>query len=238
MRRRSLDIWAAMSDLGMALFVCTLVLSLSVSAKQRKTAEALEAKKSLIEEQRTRIASLEEELARQTKCPEAEVFLAELGSCLGARGVQVSPGVCSVAIGEDFIKFGTDEPAPAGPYRKNARTLASCVASSSLRFAHDRPEEFSSIEAIFIDGHTDCVGDPSLNTTLGADRAAALYRYVLDELRGAADAPRVLSSLAIRSFGESRPTQGSECGSDGWPNDRRVVVSVQLRLQGGATRSP
>ena len=218
----------------MALFVCTLVLSMSISAGKKRVEEERDAANGVVTGLNSRIRALEDELARQTRCPQADEFLGDLEQCLSALGVRVTRGLCSIAIGEDFIKFGTLESDPRGVYEANARSLAGCLGSSSLLFARERPQDFASIEAIFIDGHTDCVGEHSLNTTLGAARASALYRYLLSELETSPDAERVLPTLAIRSFGETKPTPGSSCGSTGSADDRRVEVSVQLRLQNSA----
>jgi outer membrane protein OmpA-like peptidoglycan-associated protein len=102
---------------------------------------------------------------------------------------------------------------------------------------------FQSIEFVAIDGYTDCVGDDRKNLRLGADRASTLYGFVLDAVDARSLQPdlrtAVLSKIAIRSFGKSRPLPSSPCAQDPDKNrysssdaDRRVEIAVNSRLVG------
>jgi len=121
-----------------------------------------------------------------------------------------------------------------------ADAVADCLYTNAPRFASVDPASFDAI-TIHIDGHTDCVGSPGDKRVLGAQRALSVYSRVLgraerdDSWRSAGAKRTFLSRIAVRSFGETRPVEGSRCTEeDGWAADRRVIVSVELATERAA----
>ncbi|HWW61823.1 MAG TPA: hypothetical protein VN181_10685 [Thermoanaerobaculia bacterium] len=222
-----MNYWISWADLTFMLFVAGLA-TVALSDQHR-----------LHVEQELTVARRELDVYRKhsNPCAEAGPFLAGFSACVaratGRRQLQRSG--CFVTVGEDVIRFANGEATPLNS--SSADAVAACLYSNALRFASSDRKSFDAI-TIHIDGHTDCVGDSGDNQTLGAARSLSVYSRVLaraerDAAWPTADAKRAfLSRIAIRSFGESRPVEGSKCTpASGWAGDRRVVVSVQLATE-------
>jgi outer membrane protein OmpA-like peptidoglycan-associated protein len=227
MLTRGVNYWISWADLTFMLFIAGLAAA-AVSEQSREQAQRdLTAARSEIDV-----------LRRNTNpCADAGPFLAGFSTCVanatGRRQLQRSG--CFVTVGEDVIRFENGRAVPLNESATDA--VAGCLYTHALRFASADPRSFDAI-TIHIDGHTDCVGTPGDNESLGAERAMSVYSRVLaraerDESWRTAVARRsFLSRIAVRSFGETRPTEGSQCTqTKGWAGDRRVVVSVQLATE-------
>jgi outer membrane protein OmpA-like peptidoglycan-associated protein len=72
---------------------------------------------------------------------------------------------------------------------------------------------------IEIEGHTDNVGDPSINERIGLERAEAVQRYLYEQYQ----VP--LHKMNIISYGEDKPAAPNNT-RDGRAQNRRVVIKV------------
>lgn len=227
MLARSVNYWISWADLTFMLFIAGLA-ALSASEAHREEAQ-----------QQLATAQRELEVFRRhsNPCADAGPFLSGFSSCVakatGGRHLQRSG--CFVTVGEDVIRFANGKAVPLNSSAADA--VAGCLYANALRFASADPASFDAI-TIHIDGHTDCVGSPGDNEILGAQRALSVYSRVLGraEHDGSWRSPQAkrsfLSRIAVRSFGETRPVEGSRCTEDtGWAADRRVIVSVQLATE-------
>jgi outer membrane protein OmpA-like peptidoglycan-associated protein len=226
--------WISWADLTFMLFIAALA-AVAVSDDRRDEAQ----QKLAAARGELRIVQGELEVLRKhsNPCADAGPFLAGFSACVGGTTgrKQLQRSGCFVTVGEDIIQFPNGQAVPVNASAADA--VAGCLYQNALRFASADPHTFDAI-TIHIDGHTDCVGASGDNQALGADRALSVYSRVLvrtehDRGWGSADAKRsFLSRIAVRSFGESRPVNGSRCtDAAGWANDRRVVVSVQLATE-------
>jgi flagellar motor protein MotB len=224
---RGVNYWISWADLTFMLFIAGLA-AIAVSEERRVATE-----------QRLTIArhdlqKLEDELEQVRKtsnpCANADRFLTDFSACV-ARATgrkQLQRSGCFVTVGEDVIQFANAKAVPVSA--SSADAVAGCLYTNALQFAKSDPRSFDAI-TIHIDGHTDCVGSSAENQALGAARALSVYSRLLARAEHDASAT-LLSRIAVRSFGETRPVDGSRCrSSSGWANDRRVVVSVQLATE-------
>jgi hypothetical protein len=220
--------WISWADLTFMLFMAGLA-AVAVSEEHRdQTLQELTVAQS-------ELKALRE---HSNPCADAGPFLAGFSACVAnaTGGKQLQRTGCFVTVGEDVIQFANAKAVPVNA--ASADAVAACLYTNALQFASVDPSSFDAI-TIHIDGHTDCVGASGENQALGAARALSVYSRVLaraesDTAWQTADAKRAfLSRIAIRSFGETRPVNGSQCGAtNGWAYDRRVVVSVQLATEG------
>ena len=231
---RGVNYWISWADLTFMLFIAGLA-AVAVSEEHRETAQQeLTAARGELRNVRSEL-----EVLRRTSnpCADAGPFLSGFSACVakatGRRQLQRSG--CFVTVGEDVIQFANGKAVPLSA--SSADAVAGCLYVNALQFATSDPHSFDAI-TIHIDGHTDCIGASGENEVLGAERALSVYSRVLarterDDGWRSADAKRAfLSRIAVRSFGESRPVDGSRCtAASGWANDRRVVVSVQLATE-------
>ena len=72
---------------------------------------------------------------------------------------------------------------------------------------------------IEIEGHTDNVGDKTLNEKLGMERAEAVKRYLYEQHQ------IPLHKINVISYGEDKPVAPNN-NRDGRAQNRRVVVKV------------
>lgn len=227
---RGVNYWVSWADLTFLLFIAGLA-AVAISEEHRDQA-------------RRELAVARAELAdcreHSNPCADAGPFLAEFSKCVAKETgrEQLQRGGCFVTVGEDVIQFANAKAVPVDPSAADA--VARCLYESARRFASSDPRSFEAI-TIHIDGHTDCVGTSGENQALGAQRALSVYSRVLaraerEEVGQAGVAtPAFLSRIAVRSFGETRPVDGSRCtAASGWANDRRVVVSVQTATERAA----
>ena len=213
-----LNPWPAFADMLFMLFVTTMVASAVITSWAVGSEEKLRG------------------------CGSSRLFMEEFATCLGAQAHETD-NACKVSLEESRLRFKTGEVQLEPQHRKFSMQVADCLADSlsEIAVASDG-SVFDSIEFVSIDGHTDCVGEEMINLRLGAGRAATLYELFLaavDE-RGLDPAirARVLSKVTIRSFGKSRPLQGSLCSQDPVEGkyaehaaDRRVEIAVNSRLR-------
>jgi hypothetical protein len=223
---RGVNYWISWSDVTFMLFIAG-VAALAASEQHRQAAQH-------------ELAATRHELETLRRhcnpCADADPFLSGFSSCVakatGRRNLQRSG--CFVTVGEDVIRFANGKAVPLNPSAANA--VAGCLYDNALLFASAAPSSFDAI-TIHVDGHTDCVGTTGDNEILGAERALSVYSRVLARTeRGAWRSPEAkrafLSRIAVRSFGETRPVEGSRCTqATGWAADRRVIVSVQLATE-------
>ncbi len=227
MLTRGVNYWISWADLTFMLFIAGLA-AYAVSEEHRAGAERE------LEKVRKELR-----IARRNSspCADAGPFLAGFSACVsratGRR--QVQRNGCFVTVGEDVIQFANAKAVPVNPSAADA--VAACLYTNALNFSRRDGQSFEAI-TIHIDGHTDCVGASGDNQMLGASRALSVYSRLLEHAeRDAAwsspEAKRAfLSRIAVRSFGETRPVDGSQCtAANGWASDRRVVVSVQLATE-------
>ncbi|HEX6097382.1 MAG TPA: hypothetical protein VF432_13720 [Thermoanaerobaculia bacterium] len=230
MLSRGVNYWISWADLTFMLFIAGLA-SVAISEQDREKAR---------QELTSARAELERIREHSNPCADAGPFLAGFSACVaeatGRRQLQRSG--CFVTVGEDVIRYANGRAVPLDG--ASADAVAGCLYTNALRFASSDPRSFDAI-TIHIDGHTDCVGASGDNQALGAQRALSVYSRVLARAEEDAswlvpDAKRAfLSRIAVRSFGESRPVDGSQCTTaTGWAGDRRVVVSVQLATERAA----
>lgn len=258
MARRQLNIWIAFADVAFVLFVAGLIVASGyrataataidrVKAAEDAAREAL--KQQRIAEQRVTAAEAERarlraELRRALRCADVQPLFRGLSSCLAqtiAADAAVHSDLCSMTLREDLLRFETANDRPIdGP---RARAVASCVYRALRDFDRDHPHAAESIASISIDGYTDCEGQTLRNMRLGSARAATLFELVLqamyeDPERSNGTEARLLSKLAIRSFGEQRPVRDSRCHELGRERaDRRVTIAVEIRPQAGLMAS-
>jgi outer membrane protein OmpA-like peptidoglycan-associated protein len=229
MLSREINYWISWADLTFMLFIAGLA-ALAVSEQHREAAQ---------QKLTSTLGELEVLRRHSNPCANADPFLAGFSACVaratGRRQLQRSG--CFVTIGEDVIQFANNEAVALD--ESSADAVAGCLYTNALRFSSSDPTSFDAI-TIHIDGHTDCAGKWGDNELLGAARAMSVYSRVLaraesDDVWRSSDAQRAfLSRIAVRSFGQSRPVEGSRCTAEnGWAGDRRVVVSVQLATERG-----
>jgi outer membrane protein OmpA-like peptidoglycan-associated protein len=72
---------------------------------------------------------------------------------------------------------------------------------------------------IEIEGHTDNVGDPIVNTKIGLERAEAVQRYLYEQYQ------IPLHKMNVISYGEEKPVAPNNT-RDGRAQNRRVVIKV------------
>jgi hypothetical protein len=227
MLSRGVNYWISWADLTFMLFIAGLA-ALTMSEESRAHAQ-----------QDLVVMRSELDALRRSSnpCANADPFLEGFSSCV-ARATgrkQLQRSGCFVTVGEDVIQFANAKAVPVDGAAADA--VAGCLYENALAFSQLNRDAFNTI-TIHIDGHTDCMGGAAENQALGSARAMSVYSRVLaraDADRGwsVADARRAfLSRIAVRSFGETRPVDGSRCvAQNGWANDRRVVVSVQLATE-------
>lgn len=230
MLSRGVNYWISWADLTFMLFIAGLAAVAASEGHRDRAQQELTAVKGELEILRK----------HSNPCADAGPFLAGFSACVAkATGrKQLQRSGCFVTVGEDVIQFANAKAVPVSA--SSADAVAGCLYENALQYASSDPRSFDSI-TIHIDGHTDCVGTSGENQALGAARALSVYSRVLartEHDEQAADAKRgFLSRIAVRSFGETRPVDGSKCtGARGWANDRRVVVSVQLATERAATK--
>jgi hypothetical protein len=230
MLARGVNYWISWADLTFMLFIAALA---AVAVSEEHGAKA---------QQELTAARGELEVLRRhsNPCADASPFLNGFSSCVAkATGrKQVQRGGCFVTIGEDVIRFANARAMPLDP--ASADAVAGCLYTNALQFAAVDPRSFEAI-TIHIDGHTDCVGTAGGNETLGAERALSVYSRLLgraerdDSWKSTRAQSAFLGRIAVRSFGATRPMAGSRCTpTQGWAEDRRVVVSVQLATETAA----
>jgi outer membrane protein OmpA-like peptidoglycan-associated protein len=224
---RGVNYWISWADLTFMLFIAGLA-ALAASDQHRQDTEL-----QLTATQ----AALEDCRRTSNPCADAGRFLSAFSACVGrATGrAHLQQSGCFVTVGEDVIRFANGKAIALNPSAADA--VAGCLYANALQFAASDPASFNAI-TIHIDGHTDCVGSAGDNELLGAERALSVYSRVLRRAEGdgswpSADAKRAfLSRIAVRSFGEMRPVEGSHCTEEtGWEADRRVIVSVQTAAE-------
>lgn len=226
MLSRGVNYWISWADLTFMLFVAGLA-AIAVSDEHRATAE---------EELKAVQGRLAEMERTSNPCLNADEFLTGFSACVAERTGrrQVPRSGCFVTVGEDVIRFANAEAVPEDASAADA--VSGCLYQHARQFAASRPDSFAAI-TIHIDGHTDYVGKSGSNQLLGAERAMSVYSRVLALAEGNpawSDADRTvfLRRFAVRSFGETRPADGSSCAKpEGCKDDRRVVVSVQLATE-------
>lgn len=227
---RGVNYWVSWADLTFLLFIAGLA-AVAVSDEHRDQAR----------QELAKVRSKLEELEKHSNpCADAGPFLTNFSTCVANKTgrKQLQRSGCFVTVGEDVIQFANAKAEPVDP--TSADAVAGCLYENALQFASSDPSSFDAI-TIHIDGHTDCVGASGENQALGAARALSVYSRVLaraerEERWGSDVAKRAfLSRIAVRSFGETRPVDGSGCtAASGWANDRRVVVSVQTATERAA----
>lgn len=227
MLSRGVNYWISWADLTFMLFIGGLAAAALSEQHRQEAQQALTAVKGELETLRK----------HSNPCADAGPFLAGFSACVAnATGrKQLQRSGCFVTVGEDVIQFENGKAVPMNASAADA--VAGCLYTNALQFASADPRSFDAI-TIHIDGHTDCVGTSAGNQALGAERALSVYSRVLERAEGDAawqqrDAKRAfLSRIAVRSFGATRPVDGSRCTPrHGWAHDRRVVVSVQLATE-------
>lgn len=226
MLARGVNYWISWADLTFMLFIAGLA-AVAVSEEHRSKAQQ-------------ELTAVKGELAvlrqHSNPCANADPFLAGFSTCVakatGRRQLQRSG--CFVTVGEDVIQFANGKAVAVNAEAADA--VAGCLYTNALQFASSDPRSFDAI-TIHIDGYTDCAGTLRDNQALGAARALSVHSRLLAraerDLTWQPTAKRAfLSRFATRSFGATRPVDGSPCmPSRGWANDRRVVVSVQLATE-------
>jgi hypothetical protein len=227
MLSRGVNYWVSWADLTFMLFIAGLA-TVAVSEEHRAKVE-----RELV----TTRGQLEVLRRHSHPCADADAFLGNFSSCVAkATGRNDPPrSGCFVTVGEDVIRFANGEARALDS--SAAAAVAQCLYTNALRFSSTDLRSFDAI-TIHIDGHTDCVGTAGDNELLGAERALSVYSRLLASAevdpswRSAEERRAFLSRFAVRSFGATRPVDGSRCQRpSGWPNDRRVVVSVQLATE-------
>jgi len=227
MPSRDVNYWISWADLTFMLFIAGLA-AVAVSEERR---QQVEQDLTVVKEE------LENERRHSNPCANADRFLAGFSTCVARETgrKQLQRTGCFVTVGEDVIQFANDKADPVNSSAADA--VAGCLYENARQFASLEPAVFEVI-TIHVDGHTDCVGASTENQVLGAARALSVYSRVLARADGDTVWPSpvakraFLGRFAVRSFGESRPVEGSGCaGARGWANDRRVVVSVQLATE-------
>lgn len=217
--------WPAFADMTMMLFVVALGGAAAVVADHEKDRRELKKREQ-------EIVKLKEQIPkRRAECGDATPFLGKLQSCMDTRGLAVTQENCKIRVGEDRIRFQTNSATIEKEFEDNAHTLAGCLieAGAAISPGGERDDAArGGVEAIHIDGYTDCVGENLSNLSLGAKRAESLYKLILEKLDGASDPP-LLRRLAVRSFGENRPkgSRSTPCPVTGIETDRRVTISVE-----------
>lgn len=226
MLSRGVNYWVSWADLTFMLFIAGLAAVAISEQSVEKTRQELA----------TARVELDRLRATSNPCADAGPFLTGFSACVAAATghKQLQRSGCFVTVGEDIIRFANGKAAPSDPAAADA--VAGCLYTNALQFAAREPHAFDAI-TIHIDGHTDCVGAAGDNQALGSERAMSVYSRLLARAdSGSWQTPelkrRFLGRIAVRSFGESRPVEGSRCTEEsGWGDDRRVVVSVQLATE-------
>lgn len=233
---RRFNPWPAFTDIALMLFLCSIGAAALSERHRKEESEDLRHRNALLE---ARNRELEKDRA---VCGRAGPFLQELERCMATAGRKVTAKDCVITVGEDLVRFETASAEISSlDYRRNAEALADCVIGAEQAFVEQAatgPEAGgSAIDAIHIDGHTDCQSSYMHNIRLGAERARTLYEIILNRVPAERRA-RLLRRLAVRSFGEGRPTEHSAClaGDErAEPNDRRVTISVAQSVKTEAT---
>lgn len=205
----TLNPWPAFADLLFLLFVLTLAAAGVVTYWALKSEERLKG------------------------CGASHDLMVEFAKCVNTEPLDTE-NLCRISLGEDRLRFATNEARLDEGSIEFARLLSHCLVDS----LSGRPDLFESIEFVSIDGYTDCVGETLPNLSLGASRAGTLYRYVLEDLqlRGWSDnkQKQILGKLAIRSFGKTRApcftTPDLHPTNDA--SQRRVEIAIASRLVG------
>ena len=254
MAKRQLNVWIAFADVAFCLFVAGLIGASGYRAtaataldriKAAKAAEHSARERERIAELRASAAEAErarlrDELRRALHCANVQPLFRGLSSCLAqtiGADAAVRSDLCSMTLREDILRFETASDRPIDGRR--ARAVASCVYRALREFDRDHADAAEGIASISIDGYTDCEGQTLRNMRLGSARAATLFELILhamyeDPARASSTEARLLSKLAIRSFGEQRPVLGSRCHELGQDRaDRRVTIAVEMRPQPG-----
>jgi len=255
MARRQLNIWIAFADIAFVLFVAALTVAsgyrnTAASAIERIRAAEDDARRAKAEEQaavtRARRLNaerlrLQEQLRKAVRCSDVQPLFNGLSACLSrsiAADAAVRSDLCSMTIREDLLRFETASDRPINTAR--AQAVAGCVYTALRDFDRDYPAAVATISSISIDGYTDCQGQIQSNLELGSARASRLFGFVMqamrqDHLRTRQTEDRLLSKLAVRSFGQQRPVFGSRCTELGqYAPDRRVTIAVEMRPQTGS----
>ena len=91
-------------------------------------------------------------------------------------------------------------------------------------------EEQHSIEAIFIEGHTDSDGSPALNWNLSVQRALGTYQALIssDADLGNLKNKRNQAILSVSGYGRERPVQPNDTDDDKRQNRRIDVRFIML----------
>lgn len=217
MSRSSANPWPAFAEMLFMLFVTTLLASGVITTWAIRSEERLHG------------------------CRSVDTLLDGFEACTGETRVDRDQA-CKVSIGEDRLQFETRSSRLSRSSEEYGRLVAHCIVQV-VEHAIDDPAVNATFDVVTIDGFTDCVGSPVDNVRLGAERGQLLYSYAVAEVAGETYARQadIMSRIAVRSFGKTRPRPDSPCSGNpnpaekgmfaDHPNDRRVEISFHSRLR-------
>jgi outer membrane protein OmpA-like peptidoglycan-associated protein len=166
-----------------------------------------------VESNERRVGDLKEETRREVarldaKAEEARRNADEaLSRAENAEWLARGKVLWEVTLTNDQVKFGFDE------------SEIPLSATGALDDVAMRVKDLGRTVYLEIEGHTDSIGTPGYNESLGLRRAEAVRRY-LNESGGIP-----LHLMSVISYGETKPV-ADNAARDGRAQNRRVVIRV------------
>lgn len=219
----------AMSALLFAFILIALVYMM-ISSLQMQLAKEAQNDAATAEERAHRA---EEEIRRLREQIDAQlmqqrIIIGQLTDQLRANDIDVVPDPVTgdLSIRENLLfDVGRAELKPQG--REFIRNLIATYVA--VIYDDDAPPEFrETVVRIVIEGYTSSEGDALMNMHLGADRAASVYDYAINdaglaEVRASSGWQQFERALLVSSRGEL------DASPDVRPEDRRVLFRFQFR---------
>lgn len=205
----------------------------------REVARQLE---SLQAEVRDGIAALDE--AQETR----RRLLRDIRDQLRAQGldVQIDEANGVLRLTEEAIRFEPDQSELVGKARENVGKVARVLSIVLPRYTSCRrltseevackPGGGSTVETVFVEGHTDVTGSDHRNWQLSTERAVNTYRemiVVAPDLRSLANRHKE-EILSVSGYSSTRPIERANT-RDAWTVNRRIdlrfVMEIDSRQQ-------
>ncbi len=166
-----------------------------------------------VEENEKRVGDLKDETRREVERLDAKADEAKNTANAAMSRAEMAERLAQgkvlweVTLTNDQVQFGFDE-ATIPP-----------AATTPLDDLASRVKSLGKTVYIEIEGHTDSIGSPAYNESLGLKRAEAVRRY-LNEKTGLP-----LHVMSVISYGSTKPV-ASNSTRDGRARNRRVVIKV------------
>jgi len=172
-------------------------------------------------------------------------LLQQIRARLAAQGLDVQIDLANgvLRLTEDAVRFPASSAALTGPASANVRKIAlvlrevlpayaSCVPTQNVTCATD--PDATSVETVFIEGHTDVTGSDEANWQLSTERAVNTYR----QITASEPVLRTLTNraqreiISVSGYAATRPVI-DETNTVAYASNRRIDLRFVMEVDGG-----